>query len=82
MEVAKVRRRRAATRARRPCRVPVADAHVTARQRAFNGKWGTNNIFADAFADAGVLATEGDKVRHAPADASLACARRPRAMCL
>ena len=82
MEVAKVRRRRAATRARRPCRVPVADAHVTARQRAFNGKWGTNNIFTDAFADAGVLATEGDKVRHAPADASLACARRPRAMCL
>ena len=80
MEVAKVRRRRAPIRARRPCCVPVADAHVTARQRALNGKWETNNIFADAFADAGVLVTEGDKVRHAPAGASLACARRPRAM--
>ena len=80
MEVAKVRRRRAPTRARRPCCVPVADAHVTARQRALNGEWETNQIFANAFADAGVLVTEGDKVRHAPAGASLACARRPRAM--
>ena len=51
MKVAMVRRRRAAIRARRPCCVPVADAHVTARQRAFNGYKLLTPIFADAFDD-------------------------------
>ena len=59
MKVAMVRRRRAPTRARRPCCVPVADAHVTARQRAFNGNKLLTPIFADAFDDI-------DKVAVAP----------------
>ena len=49
MKLAMVRHRRAATRARRPCRAPVADARVTARQRAFNGNSITTPIFAEAF---------------------------------
>ena len=50
---------------------------LTAWQRAFNGQWSTHGILEDAFTDARVFVTAGDKVRHSPADASLAASRVP-----